>query len=258
MRRLILEEPVSSAALWSRRLGIFGLALGGISIGLSRLGSLDIASILAVFGAAILMSLIALLLAGAAAVVIWKTGRRGTGALICGAFLAFVLLAWPGYLTVQAVRLPIINDVSTDLVDPPTYFNSARADAARKGVRHETIPAESRDAQRRAYPDVQPIVLDLDADEAWALVGKAVESRGWTIVQQQPPGGRSGLGHIDAFDKSLIMGFADDVTIRLRPLAGQTRIDVRSASRWGRHDFGSNARRIQRFAQELQAQLDQR
>jgi uncharacterized protein (DUF1499 family) len=48
------------------------------------------------------------------------------------------------------------------------------------------------------------------------------------------------------------------VTIRLRPLAGQTRIDMRSASRVGRHDFGANARRIQRFAQEVQAQLDAR
>ena len=54
------------------------------------------------------------------------------------------------------------------------------------------------------------------------------------------------------------MGFPEDVTIRVRPLAGQTRIDIRSASRFGRHDFGGNAGRIQRFAQELQTQLDAR
>ncbi|NBU21594.1 DUF1499 domain-containing protein [bacterium] len=62
----------------------------------------------------------------------------------------------------------------------------------------------------------------------------------------------------DAVDRSLVMGFPQDVTIRLRPLAGQTRIDIRSASRIGKHDFGDNARRIQRFAQELQVQLDAR
>ena len=52
------------------------------------------------------------------------------------------------------------------------------------------------------------------------------------------------------------MGFPDDITIRIKPLAGQTRIDVRSVSRYGRNDFGANAKRIGAFAQELQNQLD--
>ena len=59
-------------------------------------------------------------------------------------------------------------------------------------------------------------------------------------------------------DRTTLMGLDEDVTVRLRPLAGQTRIDIRAASRHGRHDFGSNARRIARFAEELQAQVDQR
>ena len=258
MRRLIIEEPYSAAALWSRRLALFALALGAISVALARGASLDVASIMSVMGAAIFFACAALLLAMAAAVVIWRTGRRGTGIMVLGAFFAALLLAWPAWLTVQAVRLPVLNDVSTDLVDPPTFFRSAKADQARGGIRHGTIAPETRDAQRRAYPDVQPILLDLDADEAWQLVEKAVAARGWQVVQELPPGGRAGLGHIDATDKSPIMGFADDVTIRVRPLAGQTRIDIRSASRWGRHDFGGNARRIQRFARELQTQLDAR
>jgi uncharacterized protein (DUF1499 family) len=105
---------------------------------------------------------------------------------------------------------------------------------------------------------VSPIILDLEADEAWQIVQKAVAARKWRIVDQVMPGGRIGIGHIDAVDKTLLMGFPQDVTIRVRPLAGQTRIDIRSASRFGRHDFGGNARRIQRFAQELQTQLDAR
>ncbi len=258
MRRVIVEEPYSNAALWSRRLSFFALALGAISVALARGANLDVSSIMSVMGAAIFFACAALLLAMTAAVVIWRTGRRGTGIMILGAFCAALLLAWPAWLTIEAVRLPVLNDVSTDLVDPPGFFTSAKADQARGGVRHGAISPETRDAQRRAYPDVQPILLDLDADEAWQLVEKAVAARGWQIVQELPPGGRAGLGHIDAIDRSPIMGFADDVTIRVRPLAGQTRIDVRSASRWGRHDFGSNARRIQRFARELQTQLDAR
>ena len=40
------------------------------------------------------------------------------------------------------------------------------------------------------------------------------------------------------------MGFRDDVVIRISPLGKGTRVDVRSASRFGTHDFGANASRI--------------
>ncbi len=258
MRRLILEEPWSGAALWSRRLALFGLAVGCISVVLARSGLVDVTAGLAVFGAAVTVACIGLLLAGAGAVVIWRTGRRGVGSIVGCVFLSLLLLGYPAWLAVQAIRLPPLTDVSTDLIDPPDFARSSRALAARAGVAHDLIPTEAREAQRRAFPNVSPIVLDLDVEEAWEIVLKAVAARKWLVVDQVKPGGRIGVGHIDAIDKTLVMGFPEDVTIRVRPLAGQTRIDIRSASRFGRHDFGDNARRIQRFAQELQAQLDAR
>ena len=258
MRRLILDEPLSAAAVWSRRLASFAVAVALISVVLARSSLVDFAPVLAVFGASILFACLALLFAASGAVVIWRTGRRGVGAILGGLFLSVLVLAMPAYLTAQAIRLPLLNDVSTDLNDPPEFSRSPRALAARNGLTHAEIPAEWRDAQRRAYPALQPIVLDLETDEAWPLVLKAMENRGWRIVDQTRPGGRVGIGHIDAVDKTPIMGFQDDVTVRVRPLAGQTRIDLRSASRFGRHDFGANARRIARFATELQAQLDAR
>ena len=245
MRRLILDEPLSAAAVWSRRLASFAVAVALISVVLARSSLVDFAPVLAVFGASILFGCLALLFAA-------------SGAILGGLFLSVFVLAMPAYLTTQAIRLPLLNDVSTDLNDPPEFSRSPRALAARNGLTHAEIPAEWRDAQRRAYPALQPIVLDLEADEAWPLVLKAMENRGWRIVDQTRPGGRVGIGHIDAVDKTPIMGFPDDVTVRVRPLAGQTRIDLRSASRYGRHDFGANARRIARFATELQAQLDAR
>jgi len=63
---------------------------------------------------------------------------------------------------------------------------------------------------------------------------------------------REGVGHIDASAKSLFLGFVDDIAIRIKPLANQSRIDVRSASRVWRHDFGANAERIENFAAEAQ------
>lgn len=258
MRRLILEEPWSAAALWSRRLALFGLTVGAMSVGLARSGLVEVTSVLSVFGAAALVSGLGLLLGGAGSVVIWRTGRRGVGSIVGAVFLAALLLAYPAFLAAQAIRLPALTDISTDLNDPPEFARSSRALAARGQLVHQAIPQSAREAQRRAYPAVAPIILDLDADEAWQIVQKAVAARKWQVVEQSPPGGRMGLGHIDAIDKTLVMGFPQDVTIRLRPLAGQTRIDIRSASRFGRHDFGENARRIRRFAEELQTQLDAR
>lgn len=258
MRRLILEEPVSAAALWSRRLALFALATALVGVAVSRSQTADITAALAVLGAAIVTACLAVLFALAGAVVIWRTGRRGAGLVVTALLLAALMLAWPGYLALQAARLPLLNDVSTDLIDPPDFARSSRAIAARGADVHGPISEASRDAQRLAYPLVQPILLDMDSDEAWPLIQKAVAARGWRIIEQTRPGGRSGIGRIEAIDRTLLMGFPDDVTIRVRPLAGQTRVDARSASRYGRHDFGANAARIQRFAEEVQAQLDAR
>jgi uncharacterized protein (DUF1499 family) len=256
MRRLIIEEPYSRAALWSRRLALFSLAVGVIAVLLARSQAVDAAASLAVFAGAVLIACLALLFAGTAAVVIWRTGRRGAGIVTSGVFLAALLLFYPAYLAANAVRLPLLNDVSTDVVDPPQFSRSKIALAARDQRTPEVPPPQLRQEQRLAYPNVQPILLDQESDEAYQLVLRAIAARGWKIIEQTPPGGRIGVGHIDALDRSLVMGFPADVTIRFRPLAGQTRVDVRSASRVGRHDYGSNAQRIAKFAAEIQSQLD--
>lgn len=256
MRRLLIEEPYSAAALWSRRLAIFSAAVCGVSIALARSHAVDFTAVMAVFAAALLVACSSVLLASTAAVVIWRTGRRGVGITVGSLLIAALVLGYPTYLLAQAVRLPELNDVSTDLLNPPPFSRSSRALAARQSAVHGEIPSSVRDEQQRAYPDIQPIVLDLEANETWALVQRAVAASHWRVVDETAPGGRMGIGHIDAVAPSLIMGFPDDVTIRVRPLAGQTRVDIRSASRYGRHDFGSNAERIQRFSDELQAQLD--
>jgi len=255
MRRLIIEEPYSDSALWSRRLAVFAAAVIGIGLLLARAG-LDPTAVLAIIGSAIVIACLAVLCAGAATVSIWRTGRRGVGLLLSGAFLAALLLAYPAYLAVQSVRLPVLNDVSTDLDDPPAFSLSSTALAARKDWVPAVVSSSVRQEQAKAYPDVQPILLDLDGDEAFQTVLRAATVGHWKIIQAIPPGGRLGLGHVDAFDRGVVLGFADYITIRIRPLAGQTRVDVRSVSRVGRHDFGANAQRIEAFAEELKTEAE--
>lgn len=256
MRRLILEEPIARAGLWSRRLVLFAIAVAAIGVLMARFNTAEVTAVFAVLGMALLMALASAFLAVLAFVTIWRTGQRGTGMAVGAVVFAILLLAWPAWLGVQAFRVPQITDIATDVVDPPNFSRSSRALAARLGY----IPAEpapgTRDIQAKAYPAIEPIVLDLEAEEVFSIVQKAVAARGWKIIEQVGPGGRSGIGHIDAIDRSLILGLPDDIAIRIRPLSGRTRVDVRSASRFGRTDFGANAKRIQAFSDELEVQLE--
>ncbi len=258
LRRRLPPEPFSRAALWSRRLGLFAATVALIGVALTRAHKFDPATALATLGSAVALALAALLLFGLACAAIWRSGARGLGAALGGLLLASLTLAYPAYLAALALRFPVLSQVSTDLADPPDFSRSRVALAARGGFTPQGVSDAARIAQHAAYPEVEPIVVDLDLDEALALVLKTAAARGWRLIDQRRSVGRSGDAHLDFLDTTRLLGFDEDVTVRLRPLAGQTRIDLRAATRYGRHDFGSNAQRITTFADELQTQLEQR
>ncbi len=91
------------------------------------------------------------------------------------------------------------------------------------------------------------------------LAQRAAAALGWRVVDSAAPVGRTATGRIDAVARSLLYRFPDDITIRIRPGVGETRIDVRSASRFmGKHDFGANARHIRDFTREIETLASQR
>jgi uncharacterized protein (DUF1499 family) len=192
-------------------------------------------------------------------VVIWRTGRRGADQATLGFILALALLADPAYLTVAALRLPALSDISTDLEAPPSFMISTKAREARAGRPAPPWNPAVVPLQRAAYPEVQPILVDLEADQAYQLSLRIAKDLGWQVVDANPPNLRvDGAAQIEATARSLVFGFADDIVIRIRPLATQTRIDLRSTSRVGRHDFGANARRIDKFAAAVQESMTER
>lgn len=252
MRRLILEVPVARAAIWSRRVGAFALAGVAMAIALSRAGAVEPAGALAVFGASLTLSCLAGLLASAAAIEIWRTGARGARPAAVGFALMLALCAYPAYLTSLALRHPALNDVSTDLEHPIAYMTSLRAREARAGRTPPTVGADAAEAQRSAYPDLRPALVDMEPAQAYQLVLRLAKASGWRIVDGNPPSASGdGVARVDATEHSLFFGFADDIAIRITPLAAQTRIDMRSSSRVWRHDFGANASRVERFMAEI-------
>lgn len=100
-----------------------------------------------------------------------------------------------------------------------------------------------------AYSDLEPLDLPLGPGPAFAAALAAARSMpGWTIVAADP-----GAGEIRAEARTSRLGFTDDVRIRTRPLSGGgTRVDVRSSSRIGLYDFGTNARRIRAYLERLE------
>src|SRR5436305_587077 len=60
---------------------------------------------------------------------------------------------------------------------------------------------------------------------------------------------------IEAGARTPIMGFREDIAVRIRRDDDGAKIDVRSASRFGRHDFGSNAARIRSLLEDIDDRL---
>ena len=62
-------------------------------------------------------------------------------------------------------------------------------------------------------------------------------------------------GRIEAIDRTFWFGFVDDIVIRVRPTAAGSRIDIRSVSRVGVGDVGTNAARVRAFLAQLDQQI---
>ena len=251
MRRLIIEEPVSRAAIWSPRVAWFALAVTLMAVLLIRIERAELGGGLAALATGLGLALAAGALSLLAFVRIWTEGRRGVGSAIRGLVLAAAVLAWPSWHGLSALRLPALTDVTTDIENPPAFSRSRAALEARGGRVPPDPPPEERAKQRGVYARIAPLTLDIPPEAAFPLVQKAAANRGWRVIEAVKPGGRFGVGRLEAVDRTFLLRLPDDVTVRIRPRADGARIDVRSASRIGRHDLGANAARIRRFLDEL-------
>jgi hypothetical protein len=256
-RRLVFEEPVSRAALWSRRLAWFALVVLLLSVLAFRMGEPSVeglAPIAGAYGFVILALLLALVAFGR----IWQAGHRGVGMASTAFLLSLLLLAPALYAGFRFVTLPALGDVSTDIDDAPAFSRSRVALDARKGRVPPDVPVDLRRVQRQAYPKAVPIVLEVPAEMAFDIARRAAVGLGWQVLESSRPGGRSGAGRIEAVARSRILRVSEDIVIRVRPRADGSRIDIRSASRIGSHDLGANAARIAAFIEEVDLLVDAR
>ncbi|MFQ3788941.1 DUF1499 domain-containing protein [Halomonas sp. A29] len=176
--------------------------------------------------------------------------RRLRPALIGGLVMAATaaMLAVPWLHWQRAQTAPPIHDITTDTENPPAFEALAEArEAAPNAVEY---PGEAfARQQREAYPDIEPLVLELPLGLAREVAEAAVLDMGWEIAHNS-------LTSIEATDTTTWFGFKDDVVIRLSEADENVRIDVRSASRMGRGDVGANAARIRDYFEAIERRLD--
>jgi len=224
-RRLALASAVLLvAAPLGTRLGIWTFLVGFALLALSALSAL-----------------VGVLLSVVGGVRTWRW--RGTA---LGIAVGTIVLAVMASQIVRAGGAPPIHDITTDTVDPPAFVAALdlRRDAANPP---EYAGADVALQQQRAFPEIQPLTLGEPPDRAFGRALAAAQEMGWDVVASALTEGR-----IEAVDTTFWFGFKDDIVIRVRAADGGSRVDVRSKSRVGVGDAGTNARRVRGYLAAIQ------
>jgi uncharacterized protein (DUF1499 family) len=176
----------------------------------------------------------------------WRGKRLGSALALVGVLVGAITVGVPYGWQRRAQSLPPIHDITTDLDNPPQFKDAIalRADAPNSLDRGPELATLQRDG----YPDLMPLTVASAPGDAFTRALAVAQDLGWEIVSADQSGGR-----IEATDTTRWFGFTDDVVVRLTPWGTGTRVDVRSVSRVGRSDVGTNARRIEEFLERLQS-----
>jgi uncharacterized protein (DUF1499 family) len=192
-----------------------------------------------IFALSVVMGLLSLI----GGIFLVKAGQIQTGVLVFSVGALPVIIT--GYSAATAGSYPRINDVSTDLQNPPVLIDQ-RYQAA-----PVTMSAEAIEANSRFYSDLAPLRMDLPAAEVFRVIDEEARARpGWVVVSSDPD-----AMTIHAYEQFGIFQFTDDFTIRVTSDAEGAVVDMRSKSRNGKGDLGANARRIRGFMAAVSAKF---
>jgi uncharacterized protein (DUF1499 family) len=250
------SEPVSSLASWARNLAVFAVVAVVVSIIIVRFDFLEMKPALATFFGGLAIAGLSILFGLAGFAAIWQNGSRGMARILLAFLIDGAILAYPAYQGLQYRKMPPIHDITTDPIDPPRFDALSRlrtGDGTNTAVYAGLYSAEQ---QRQFYPDIEPIELEIPVDRAYAIARQLVIKRKWTVIDEREPQPPRRIGRIEAVARTPIMGFREDISIRVVPDGDDSRVDIRSASRYFESDLGSNAARVTKFIDDLNTAAD--
>ena len=155
------------------------------------------------------------------------------------------MVVFLGMYQLKAISAPPNHQVSTDTADPPEF-------SAIKPLRGENSNSLELDAatieaiQDVHYPWMEPLPMTGTPEEAFARTLRVLEDMNLQIVATHPE-----RGLIEAVDVTFWFGFKDDVAVRIMTSEQGSIVDVRSASRVGISDLGTNAKRAKEILRRL-------
>ena len=243
------DEPTTAEAPTSR-IARFAATLAAASIAMALIGILGVqVGVLAPVTAFCLFALGAVLgglvsfLLGAVGLFLTNGGRDPVGArrawLGAGGgvlLLGTVLMS----MASGGGQAPPINDITTNLEDPPGFVAAAKAGP--NVGRDMSYPADFVSIVRESYPDLAPLRVDQSPDESYRAALAAARQLGWTIVFED-----AAARVFEAQEVSSVFQFVDDISVRIAADGSASLVDIRSKSRDGRSDMGVNAARIRAF-----------
>lgn len=183
-------------------------------------------------------------------VIMVKAGRSRLDLLgaSLGLLISLIILGVLGQWYWTARHVPPIHDITTDTENPPGFVAilPLRKDSPNPAEYGGQVIALQ---QRVGYPDLGPLILNIPPDQAFNKALLTAHEIGWEVYTSDQSQGR-----IEATDTTFWFGFKDDIVVRVSSADGGSRIDVRSVSRVGRSDVGTNARRIEIYLKKIKAE----
>lgn len=248
----MMIPPVSRWALLGFGVAVIGLLMILIAGPGHRLGWWDFRTGFAILRWGVYIGAVAFVLSLIACITARPGGqRRGFLWALLGLVIAAVTAGVPFGWRYQAQQVPRIHDITTDTQNPPRFdaILPLRADIPNPAEYGGPGVAAK---QHQAYPDIKPAQFDFPKQKVFEQAVAVAQEMGWEIVAAEPSEGR-----IEATDTTFWFGFKDDVVIRITATASGSRVDMRSVSRVGLSDVGTNAQRIRSFLERLEAKLSQ-
>lgn len=232
---------------WSLRISLFALLTAGLAILGLRLSIFDFQPALIGLAGTTLSGLLAIVLGLIGTLRAIKSKETEIVSTLAGSTLG-LLVVIPVLMAIMAgAGAPRIHDISTDLVHPPEFL----AIKALRTPAHNSLdrlePWNLAALQKAGYPDLAPLLIPRPTDQVFEKAVVLVKKLGWELAAVSAANGR-----IEATDTTRIMGFKDDVIIRIQAAGNKTQVDMRSASRVGKGDLGMNAERIRLFLADLE------
>lgn len=250
------DQPPSLMARWASRLALFCVMLLATAFFLHRVLSLPTPMAMNLAGTAFVGAVLAVLMALIAGLDIWITGRQGTARVVSALAMSLGLLALPAMAWMASRDYPMIADVTTDTVNPPRF----QVTGALRGEGYNPVAYNAQaDAPLQAarYPDLRTLQVPRSAADTFDVVLQALTKlKLKPLSETAPADAPDGAGTIELTERTLVFGFRDDVVIRVTGDDSTARVDVRSASRYGRNDFGRNATRVRTILKEIVGRLE--